>query len=119
MRKTSIKTLAAIITIAVCCATIGARSTEDRVIRLTARRFAFAPDQITIKKGEPVVLEINTEDVKHGFTLPDFGVRADIKPGAPTRVRLTPDKTGRFTFACDVFCGEGHEEMSGTLNVIE
>jgi cytochrome c oxidase subunit II len=32
-------------------------------------------------------------------------------------LRLTPDKTGTFTFACDVFCGSGHEDMTGTLIV--
>jgi cytochrome c oxidase subunit II len=35
------------------------------------------------------------------------------------RISLTPDKAGRFAFACDVFCGVGHEEMSGTLIVTE
>jgi cytochrome c oxidase subunit 2 len=32
-------------------------------------------------------------------------------------LQLTPDKSGTFTFLCDVFCGTGHEEMSGTLIV--
>jgi cytochrome c oxidase subunit II len=49
----------------------------------------------------------------------DFGVRAEVKPGEVTRLRITPDKTGKFPFACDVFCGSGHEEMSGTLVVTE
>jgi cytochrome c oxidase subunit 2 len=34
------------------------------------------------------------------------------------KIRFVPDKSGKFTFLCDVFCGEGHEEMSGTLTVI-
>jgi cytochrome c oxidase subunit II len=32
-------------------------------------------------------------------------------------VRLTLDKAGSFVFLCDVFCGSGHEDMSGTLVV--
>jgi heme/copper-type cytochrome/quinol oxidase subunit 2 len=32
-------------------------------------------------------------------------------------LRFTPDRAGSFTFLCDVFCGSGHENMSGTLNV--
>jgi heme/copper-type cytochrome/quinol oxidase subunit 2 len=29
---------------------------------------------------------------------------------------LTPDRAGTFTFVvCGVFCGTGHEDMSGTL----
>jgi heme/copper-type cytochrome/quinol oxidase subunit 2 len=30
---------------------------------------------------------------------------------------FTPDKAGTFTFLCDVFCGDGHEGMSGRLVV--
>jgi cytochrome c oxidase subunit 2 len=52
-----------------------------------------------------------------GFNLPDFNVRADIVPGKVATVKLTPDKTGTFTFLCDIFCGEGHETMAGQLVV--
>ena len=91
----------------------------ERVIRINAKKFDFTPETITLKKGEPVVLEISSADRKHGFKLDAFGIRADVNPGAVTRVRLTPDKTGKFTFTCDVFCGDGHEEMSGTVVVTE
>jgi len=91
----------------------------DKTIHITAKKFEFTPGEVTAKKGEPVVLEIKSEDVNHGFSLPDFGVRGDVKPGGVTRLSFTPDKTGQFTFTCDVFCGTGHEEMSGTLKVTE
>jgi cytochrome c oxidase subunit II len=91
----------------------------ERVVHITAKKFDFTPDAITLKKGEPVVFEISSADRKHGFNLRAFGVRADVQPGAVTRVRFTPDKTGKFTFSCDVFCGDGHEEMSGTVIVTE
>jgi cytochrome c oxidase subunit 2 len=91
----------------------------ETTIKLTAKKFQYSPAQITVKKGTQVVLEITSGDAKHGFNLPDFGVRADVKPGAVTRVTFIPDKTGTFTFACDVFCGSGHEDMSGQLTVVE
>jgi cytochrome c oxidase subunit II len=91
----------------------------EKVIHITAKKFEFVPGEITLKKGEPVALEIKSEDVKHGFSLPDFNIRVEIKPGQASVVRFTPDKAGQFTFACNVFCGSGHEEMSGTLTVVE
>lgn len=97
----------------------GAARPAAQVIHVTAKKFEFTPGEITVKKGEPVVIEIKSEDVKHGFSLPDFKVRASIEPGKTAAVRFTPDKAGRFTFACDVFCGDGHEDMSGTLVVTE
>ena len=91
----------------------------ERVIQITAKKFEFSPDSITLKKGEPVVFEISSGDRKHGFSLRAFGIRSDVLPGKVSRIRFTPDKTGKFTFSCDVFCGEGHEEMTGTVVVTE
>src|SRR5262245_24178975 len=86
-------------------------------IRISARRFEYTPSTITVKKGEPVVLLLTSEDRVHGFKMPAFNLRTDIVPGQVTMVRLTPDRVGQFTFFCDVFCGSGHEEMEGTMIV--
>jgi cytochrome c oxidase subunit 2 len=90
-----------------------------RVIHVTAKRFEYVPSEITLKRGVPVVLEITSADREHGFKVPELGLRADVKPGETTRVRLVPDKTGRFAFRCDVFCGSGHEDMTGELVVVD
>lgn len=102
------------------CAALGAglaARAAEKVIHVTARRFVFTPNEIALKKGEPVVFELSTEDVFMGFNVPDFKVRSDIVPGKTMRLALTPDRTGTFTFLCDVFCGDGHESMSGTIVV--
>lgn len=91
----------------------------ERVIHITAKKFDFSPDSITLKKGEPVVFEISSEDRKHGFNLRAFGVRGDVSPGNVSRIRFTPDRTGKFSFSCDIFCGDGHEEMAGTVVVTD
>ena len=96
-----------------------AGAAEPRVIRIVAKRFSYTPSEITLKKGEPVVLELVSEDRVHGFKLPAFNIRTDVRPKDPVRIPLTPDKTGKFTFACDVFCGDGHDDMSGTLIVTD
>ena len=90
---------------------------KERVIRVVAKKFAFVPDEIRVAKGETVVLQFTTPEVPMGFHLADFDARVDIVPGQVATLRLTPDRTGRFTFVCDVFCGSGHEDMSGTLVV--
>lgn len=100
-------------------ATYGVAQPAERVIRIEAKRFDYTPGELTLKKGEPVVLEFTSRDVLMGFNLPDFNVRADIVPDKVTRVRFVPDKAGTFVFLCDIFCGNGHEEMHGMLTVIE
>jgi cytochrome c oxidase subunit 2 len=91
---------------------------EEKIIRITARKFAFLPGEVTLKRGVPVTLELTSADVVMGFNAPDFGVRADIVPGQVSRLRLAPEKTGTFVFLCDIFCGDGHEGMSGKLHVV-
>jgi cytochrome c oxidase subunit II len=91
----------------------------ERLIHLTAKKFEYSPSEITVKKGEPVVIEVVSLDRKHGFTIPELKVRSDVKPGEKNVVRFTPDKAGKFNFHCDLFCGSGHEGMEGTLVVVE
>jgi cytochrome c oxidase subunit 2 len=98
---------------------VRASSPDEQVISIKAKKYEFTPGTITVKKGVPVVLELTSEDRLHGFNLPDFKVRTEVKPDGTSRIRFTPDKTGSFTFACDIYCGEGHEDMSGTLVVTE
>ena len=86
-------------------------------IRISAKKFEYHPNKVTAKLGQPVVFVLTSEDRIHGFKMPDFGLRADIVPGQETRVALTPTKAGSFAFLCDVFCGDGHEDMEGTLVV--
>jgi len=96
-----------------------AKGTDEQVIRISASNFEFKPSEILVKKGVPVTLELDSQDRHHGFKLAEFQLRVDIKPGVVQKVRFVPDKIGTFTFICDVFCGDGHEEMSGTVRVIE
>jgi cytochrome c oxidase subunit 2 len=92
---------------------------KARVIKIVAKRFDYTPGNFKLKKGEPVILELTSADVLMGFNLPDFNLRADIVPDKVTRVRFVPDKTGTFTFLCDIFCGTKHEEMNGKLTVVD
>ena len=94
-----------------------ATSDADRVVRITARRFEFSPAVIHLKKGVAVELELVSLDRAHGFDAPDLGLHAGIEPGEPSRLSFVPDRAGRFEFHCDVFCGSGHEDMSGEILV--
>jgi len=95
-----------------------ASAQQEPVVRILARRFTYSPDKITLARGVPVVLALESADVLMGFSVPDFGVRADIIPGQVTRVRIVADKSGTFPFLCDIFCGSGHESMGGTITVV-
>src|SRR6266702_1923654 len=55
---------------------------KEKVIRITARKFAFLPGEITLKRGVPVVLEFVSADGVMGFNAPDFKHPRRHPPGA-------------------------------------
>ena len=86
-------------------------------VSIAASKFEFTPDTVKARAGQPVTFVLTSLDRIHGFKMPAFGIRTDIVPDRETRVTITPQTTGNFAFFCDVFCGDGHEEMGGTLVV--
>ena len=95
------------------------KAPAEVVIKVTAKKFEYKPNVITLKKGVPAVIELTSLDRKHGFNCPGLHVRADIIPGKVSRVRITPGKAGKYEFHCDLFCGSGHEDMTGTIIVTD
>ncbi|HEY6280615.1 MAG TPA: cupredoxin domain-containing protein [Burkholderiales bacterium] len=121
MNRSSLWMSVVVLTSAFIASTAGYVTAEptERVIKITAKAFEYVPNEITLKKGELVVLELTSQDLFHGFNISDLGLRADLPPGKTARVQLTPDKTGDFEFHCDNFCGIGHENMNGVIHVVE
>jgi cytochrome c oxidase subunit 2 len=115
---TKICVVAFMLVIGSVCSGISADQSEQ-VIKVTAKKFEYSPNVITVKKGLPVILEFTSLDRLHGFNCFDLGIRSDIVPGKVNRVRFVPQKTGTFPFHCDNFCGEGHENMTGNIIVTE
>ena len=94
-----------------------AAATSPRVINITAKRYAFSPNRITLKKGETVTLRLTSEDKVHGFYLKPLKIDEIIEPGKTTDVTVTPQQAGTFTIICDHFCGAGHGNMNMTVVV--
>ena len=88
-------------------------------IDITAKRFGYEPAEITVKKGEPVVLELTSEDVTHGLKFKDMNLNAKIEKKKTTELAFTPSKAGDFVGHCSVFCGGGHGGMALTIHVTE
>jgi cytochrome c oxidase subunit 2 len=88
-------------------------------IEMIAGKFAFVPNELHVKKGQRVTVVLTSPDFVHGFSMPDFNVRADGIPGQTVEITFVADKVGRFAYLCDNFCGEGHDKMSGFVTVTE
>jgi cytochrome c oxidase subunit 2 len=89
-----------------------------RRIEVTAKKFGFTPGELTLKKGEPVVLVLKSEDVAHGIRIKELGIDLKATKGQTSEFTFTPDKTGDFVGHCSLFCGRGHGSMNLTIHVV-
>lgn len=90
-----------------------------RRVDVTARRFTYEPAEITLKKGEPVLLVLKSADVPHGLRFRELNVELKAGKGGTGQKEFTPEKTGDFVGHCSVFCGSGHGHMTLTLHIVE
>jgi cytochrome c oxidase subunit II len=90
-----------------------------RRIEIVAKRFDFTPGEITLKKGEPVVLVLKSLDVPHGIRFKELNIETKAGKGQTSELPFTPTKTGDFVGHCAVFCGAGHGTMTLKLHIVE
>ena len=96
-----------------------ARSAPPQRIEVVARRFEFAPSDITVKKGDPVTIALSSQDVDHGIKFKELNVNIIAKKGQISEITFTPTQAGTFVGQCSVFCGSGHGGMKLTMHVTE
>ena len=89
----------------------------NKTVEVHAKRYAFEPADITVKKGEAVRLKLYSDDVPHSLLIKDLGVDQTMTKGHPVEVMITPQQAGDFHGQCGRFCGSGHGRMLFTVHV--
>jgi cytochrome c oxidase subunit 2 len=74
--------------------------------------------QLYVPEGQQVHFHVRAQDVLHDFWVPAWRMKIDAVPGLTTKVRMTPNKLGRYSVVCAELCGIGHAYMRQTANVI-
>ncbi len=101
---------------------------NEKVIQVTGFqwdwRFEYPEEGITsatlvLPKGQPIRLEMQSEDVIHSFFIPEFRVKQDLVPGHVTTLRITPTRAGGFVLRCAELCGLSHAYMLADVQVLE
>lgn len=99
-------------------APVRTRAAESaEIVKITASKFHFTPDRITLVKGQPVILQLTSTDRTHGFMVKPLGIDTDIDPGKTTAIAIRPEEAGTYTTICDHYCGFGHNSMKMTIVV--
>ena len=107
---------------------------DVQVIEVIAKKYAYTPSPIRVKRGAKVQLRITALDRAHGFKInlnPDgsdnkgdsgliFSSNGDcfeLEKEIPTVVEFVARTSGTYSFHCCNRCGIGHGGMKGQLIV--
>ena len=83
---------------------------EVKEFTVSAKNFSFAPNTITVKKGDRVKITLANGDGFHDFVIDEFGVATKkINTGMTETVEFVADKSGSFEYYCSV----GSHRMMG------
>ena len=72
---------------------------------------AVTANEIHIPVGEPVRLNLLSDDVIHSFWVPELQAKTDLVPGRENQMWLQADEPGRYRGQCAEFCGLQHANM--------
>lgn len=67
--------------------------------------------EIHIPVGEPVRVNLASNDVIHSFWVPKLSGKTDTIPGQINRMWLQADQPGTYWGVCNIYCGEQHAHM--------
>lgn len=71
-----------------------------------------------VPTGQPVKVEMISEDVLHSLYVPAFRTKMDVVPGRYTTLWFEATKPGTYHLFCAEFCGTQHSGMVGSVVVM-
>jgi cytochrome c oxidase subunit 2 len=87
-------------------------------VEMTAKRFAFLPEQVEVVEGDEVTINVRSADGTHGIEIKKLKVKKAIpRGGEVVTLSFTAPAPGRYVITCSEYCGRGHDDMKSVLVV--
>lgn len=67
--------------------------------------------EVFVPVNRPIKLIMTSEDVLHGFFIPNFRIKQDVVPGMYTSLWFTATVPGKHQVYCTEYCGTSHSAM--------
>ena len=88
------------------------------VVEMTAKRFAFLPEQVEVAEGDEVTINVRSADGTHGIEIGKLKLKKTIPRGGDVvTLAFTAPAPGRYVITCSEYCGRGHDDMKSVLIV--
>ncbi len=102
--------------------------TEAYEIRVTGKQWFWTfqyddgsttVNDVFIPVDKPVKFILTSEDVLHGFFIPNFRIKTDVVPGMYTSLWFTATVPGRHQVFCTEYCGTSHSQMLANIVALD
>lgn len=96
-------------------ASVDVSAAAAQIVRVTQKGNGYFPSQITVKRGKPVRLIMDSQESYScavSFAVPKLGIRKTLSPGENV-FEFTPEKSGPIPFSCSMGM------YRGVINVID
>ncbi|MDT8992536.1 hypothetical protein RQP54_16820 [Curvibacter sp. APW13] len=100
--------------------TASADKSQPIDVLMTAGRWYYLPNTLRLDAGQAYRFRMMAVDIAHGASiqLGQGGRMMRLQPGRITEAALTFQKRGRYLMVCSVYCGEAHQLMRATIEVL-
>lgn len=82
-----------------------------------AQVFSFTPQTIQVPVGSKVTFYVTSPDVVHGFFIAKTDINMMAVPGWVNTQSHTFTRRGTYLLICHEYCGIGHQNMFGKIEV--
>jgi cytochrome c oxidase subunit 2 len=90
---------------------------QVREFTVSGSRYAFSPASIPVNRNDLVKITFTAQDMAHSFTIDDYRIVKRAGAGQTVTFEFRADRSGSFTFYCNLSTDEKCKDMKGTLTV--
>ena len=98
-------------------ATAGQDQGQAREFTVSGNAFAFSPSSLSVNKNDLVKITFTAQDMAHSFTIDDYRIVKRAGAGQTVTFEFRADRSGSFTFYCNLSQNAKCKDMKGTLSV--
>ena len=87
-------------------------------VSVVGQAFVWVPETIRVPLGAEVEFYLTARDVIHGWQVENTNLNVQVIPGEVSRLRTTFNTLGTYRVTCNEYCGIGHQNMIGWIEVV-
>jgi cytochrome c oxidase subunit 2 len=87
-------------------------------VSIVGQAFVWQPETVRVPVGAEITFYLTARDVIHGWQVENTNLNVEVIPGEVSRLQTTFSRPGRYRVSCNEYCGIGHQNMIGWVEVV-